>query len=418
MHKLRNLRLSLLLFMLMLGVTYASPILCSSTLLNNNVYTTVASFSSIALSMAIFLSAVSLLVSFVFISIIYIVSKIFPETKIGSFLGNEYRELVKSILIIVIIYAAISFVSGIAVSFTGASIGNFATNTGNLLYNSEVYLCGVNNVLMQSIESLTSLSLADGIFKGLLISWGGLPIPPVPIPGPLGLILPVVKSGVSFSLLKNNILQTDFVSGSQFTTSMMNDLFNYIYFPAVNIITVQISVLPIFEILGLWVLIPLGIIFRALPFVRGIGGTLIAFGIGIALIWPSVLVLFNAPVSNFFYGYLSVHGEVPLSTGCSSLGLVSSICNGLSNFVYFETSGVAGGSITSGTINSFTLAFSTLFSIYPSLNYILQNTLYILFQIFIVFMFDLVITYTITDNIARLLGGSISLSVSKKLKLV
>lgn len=419
MQGFRKLRISMLMLLMVIGVTYASPLLCSSTFLtnNNNIYSEVALFSSVALNTAVALSALALFVSFAFIGIVYIISKVFPQTKVGSFLGNEYKELVKSILIIVIIYAAISFISGIAVSLTGSSISNFSTNIGNLLYNGEVYLCNTNNVLIQSIENLNSLALADGLLKGISISWGGLPIPPVPLPGPF-IFLPVVKSGVSFSLLTNNILQTDFVTGKQFETSLMNDAFNYVFFPAINIITVQINILPIFEIIGLWILIPVGIIFRALPFLRGIGGTLIAFGIGISLIWPSVIVLFNAPVSNFFSSYLTVHGSYPTTGTCDSLGLISSVCNGLSNLVYFETYSIIPTSTSSNIINPFLIALSTLYSIFPALNYMLQNLIYIIFQIFILFIFDLVIAFTITDNIARLLGGSINLKVSKKLKLI
>ena len=419
MKGFKQFRLSLLLLTLIIGITYASPELCSSTFLtnNNNIYSEVAGFSNIALSTAIILSSLSLMVSFAFIGIIYIVSKLFPETKIGSFLQNEYKELVKSILLIVIIYSALSFASGLAVSLTGQSIGTFSTNMGNLIYNSEVYLCNTNNILIQSIENLDSLALADGLFKGLTVQWGGLPIPPVPLPGFLGL-LPVVKSGVSFSVLTNNIFQTDFVTGRQFTTSLMNDAFSYVFFPAINLITVQINVIPLFEIIGLWILIPLGIIFRAIPFLRGTGGTFIAFGVGLSIIWPSILILFNAPVSNFFISYFSTHANYTNSNGCSNLGLMSSVCNGLSNFVFFESSGTVSKSISSSVINPFLIAFSTLYSVFPALNYLMQNLLYIIFQIFILFMFDVIIAFTVTDNIARLLGGSINLSLSRKLKLI
>ncbi|MEM0200869.1 MAG: hypothetical protein QXD23_00490 [Candidatus Micrarchaeaceae archaeon] len=415
MYKQKIFRVSTLLSILLFGISYASPILCNSNLLNNNLYSEVAYFSNYAISNAISLSLLGILVSFFFIAIIYIINKVFPEARLGSFITNEYREIVKTILIIVIIYGALSFFSGVAVSLTGASIGSFSTNLGNLLYNSEVYLCNTNNVLTSGAGNLIDVALADGLLKSLVITWGGLPIPPVPLPG-IGAFLPVVKSGVEFNLLTNNIFQTDFVSGAQFVTSVMNDIFNNVIFPAVNLITVQISILPLFEIIGLWVLIPLGIVFRALPFIRGIGGTLIAFGIGIALIWPATLVLFNAPVSNFFYSYLSIQGETPVST-CASLGLISSICSGLSEYSYFSPSIALINSGVS-SIEPFSLAVSSLFSIYPGLNYILQNSLYIILQVFILFIFDLIIVYTITENIAKTLGGSLNLSLTNKLKLV
>jgi hypothetical protein len=414
MQKMKTFRISVLLTLLLFGISYAAPVLCNSNLLNTNLYSEIAYFSNYSINVAISFSLFAILTSFFFIAVIYIINKVFPEARLGSFINNEYKEIVKSILIIIIIYGSLAFFSGVAVSLTGASVGTFSTSLGNLLYNSEVYLCGTNNILTTGTENLISVALADGLLKGLTISWGGLPIPPVPLPG-IGAFLPVVKSGVEFNLLTNNIFQTDFVSGTQFVTSVMNDIFNNVIFPAVNLITVQISILPIFEIIGLWFLIPLGLIFRALPFIRGIGGTLIALGIGIAIIWPATLVLFNIPVSNFFYGYLSLHGETPTSA-CSSLGLLSTICSGLSEYSYFSPS-IALTSSAVSSITPFSIALSSLSSIYPGLNYILQNTLYIILQVFILFIFDLIIAYTITENIAKTLGGSLDLSLTNRLKL-
>ncbi len=415
MQKTKTFRISIILTLLLFGMTYATtPFLCNSKLLNNNLYSEVAYFSKYSINNAISFSLLAILASFFFVAVIYAINKVFPEARLGSFISNEYKEIVKSILIIIIIYGSLAFFSGIAVSLTGASAGTFSTNLGNLLYNSEVYLCGTNNILTTGTENLISVALADGLLKTLTISWGGLPIPPVPIPG-FGAFLPVVKSGVQFNILTNNIFQTDFVSGTQFVTSVMNDIFNNVIFPAVNLITVQISILPLFEIIGLWILIPIGLIFRALPFIRGTGGTLIALGIGIAIIWPATLVLFNIPVSNFFYGYLSVHGETPTSS-CASLGLLSTICSGLSEYSYYSPS-IALASAGVSSIAPFSIALSSLSSIYPGLNYILQNTLYIILQVFILFIFDLIIAYTITENIAKTLGGSLDLSLTNKLKL-
>ncbi|MGC8479246.1 MAG: hypothetical protein ACP5M9_01070 [Candidatus Micrarchaeia archaeon] len=421
MQKERMIRFSIILVALLLSLDYASPLLCSSTVLSSNTYSEIANFSSYSTGVALYISAFALLASLFFISIVYIINKIFPYERLNSFINSEYKEIVKTFLIIIIIYAALSFASGLAVSLTGQSVSNgFSTNLGNLLYNAEIYLCNTNNILTNGAENLISVALADGLFKGLVINWGGLPLPPVPLPPPAGDLLPVVKSGVQFNLLTNNIFQTDFVSGTQFVTSVMNDILNNVYFPAVTLITVQITVLPLFEIIGLWILIPLGLILRALPFVREIGGTLLAFGIGIALVWPSMLVLFNVPVSNFFYGYFSTNNLTP-TTSCSSLGLISVVCNAINSFGYYvpeaALSSVAYGSFTN-QINSFSIAFSTLSSIYPGLNYILQNSLYLIIQVFILLIFDLVIAFTITDNIAHILGGSIRLSVTNKLKLI
>ena len=49
---------------------------------------------------------------------------------------------------------------------------------------------------------------------------------------------------------------------------------------------------------------------------------------------------------------------------------------------------------------------------------LLSNVIFLVFQFFFVFVLDLMIGYTITDKIARMLGGSIRLDLGGKLKLV
>jgi hypothetical protein len=263
---------------------------------------------------------------------------------------------------------------------------------------------------------MTDLELGYGLLNSITITYSGFPIPPVPLPPPLFWV-PVFKSGAAFTLLKNDFLNV--LTAPSSPPTLMTDIITVIYFPVVNLYTVQITLLPFLIWIGMVVLIPLGLVLRALPLVRGLGGTLVALGLLFALIWPSILVLFNAPITNYFYNVLNLQ-SVTSSAACTSFGssIFAPICTGLSSLF-----NVFGGFLTPATntvstaVASEAISLSTLFSIYPALNYILSWTIYPIFLLFFLLIFDLLIAYTITDNIARLLGGSVRLSIGK-LKLI
>jgi len=178
------------------------------------------------------------------------------------------------------------------------------------------------------------------------------------------------------------------------------------------------------------VLIPIGIVFRAMPFTRGIGGTFIAIGIGASLIYPVLLVGFNAPISNYLSSITpppSVTYSAPASSGLGQI-IITSITNSLTNFIssffggplilsmLFGTPTVAnypglGQQMQNGYRDGF---FAGLYdpltsNIVSILNVIIDQTIYMIMQLFL-FIFDLIIGLAVVNQIAKLLGGTISLS--------
>jgi len=135
------------------------------------------------------------------------------------------------------------------------------------------------------------------------------------------------------------------------------------------------------------------LVMRALPFIRGIGGSLIAIGLAITVIYPSLLILMNYPITQM----LQTNVYNPPSS-CSSSILCGAISAVLS---YFSEAGVA---------------LSSFNSIFPALNGILAYNTYLVLQ-FVLFILDLGITYSLANNIARMLGGEIRLGIGGKLKL-
>ncbi len=394
-------RFSFMLLFLLIGSASAQLTPCPPTTAIGNAL----GVSGNILLVAMALAALALLVSFLAIAIIYIISRIVPGIGVGRWLESEYKELVKSAILIVVIFSVVAILGGVALSLTGNTTGTYATNVSQLTYQSEIYLCSVNSNLTNSLGSMLALQVGYGLFHSLRVIWPGIPIPPVPLPG-WGALIPVFRSGVGFRPITSDLLGT---GGGQYS-SFFNDAVVFLEFPMITVYTSQLYLVPLFIAVGLALLIPIGIIFRAVPLIRSIGGTLIALGIGLAIVWPSLLILFNAPVSAYFSSVFSTQISSPANNGCSSLGLLSTPCNSIMSINILKENVQA--------LDGAWYAMTTLVSIYPALNYILYYNLYLIFQFYFLFIIDLILAYSITDNIARLLGGSIRLSFGRRLKLI
>ena len=185
--------------------------------------------------------------------------------------------------------------------------------------------------------------------------------------------------------------------------------------------------------IGLAVLLPLGIIFRAIPFLRGIGGTLIALGIGASIIFPVMLLAVNNTITSYFVPTLQAPG--PPST-CSQSGLnggtqwlctffsqvISTVFNPLASIalasfgtVQYAGSGTncAGGTYRNPAYDGFNAGENVLFSgSMPILNVMFYYLTPLMFD-FILLIFDLILGYAVVQGIAKLLGGSVRLGFGK-----
>ena len=365
------------------------------------------------------------------------ISKLVPESKVRGWLGKEYWEVAKSVILVGSIFSVLTFISGIGAALTG-SAGTYSSNIQSLVSSSESYLCTVNNQVNLAINNTVPLMIGIGFLKSIQINYEGLAVPFVPIPeAPM---IPVFRTGVSFKLFDNLLYGVEFAYLG-FGLSAFLDMIIFLLIPAKVFFASQVLILPYLVSLGLIVLIPTGLIMRAFPFSRGIGGTLIAFGIGIAIVWPSILILFNAPISNYFCSVLSTNYCLPLgpspsaaqdtirlytspatisATGeCNNaavgLGVTGNIPGGL--LLAQVCQPLANWWISTG-YTEFLMPWQSAISFYASLNVLLDNSLYLDLQFFILFILDLLIAYTITDNVAKMLGGTIRVSLGNKLKLV
>ncbi len=417
-------------------------------------------------AISIGISIIALFISFDVIVIGYILSKLFPSAGISGWLGNEYWEFAKSVMLVAAIFSVVTLIGNIAVITAGNNIPasgraslragtpTYIANADLLTYGSEVYLCNTEGEIEYGIKHMISLFLSFGLFKGGLGGGGGftsqltsigslfsgtknnglagngvysglsfvfpgIPVPPVPLPAALDFI-PVFRSMVSFIIFGNFFLQSDFIYHVQLV-SVFNDALVFLETPAMAVFIGQIVLLPLLIRIGLLVLIPMGLIMRAFPFIRGIGGTLIAFGIGISIIWPSLLIILNTPVSNYFSNVLGAANMMPTDLPAYSCSTYSpTILNKVFNFL--TSHGCSPSGIPSnpllivGVTNN--IAFESIYNPYPAMNFVIQNNIYIMLQTYFLFILDAIIAFPMTDNIARMLGGTIRLQIGGKLKLV
>ncbi len=363
---------------------------------------------------ALGLSLLALIVSFDVIGIGYIVSKLLPTAGLRNWINAEILELAKSAFVIVGIFSILTFMSSIVYIVQGppqiqGTGSTYQTNIGNTLYSAETYLCQVDGNVTNGTQSLAEFLLAEGNLQNLYITDQGFPLPPVPLPGPFDFI-PVFRSSVGFPILANFFLGADIIYHAQFH-SFIDDMLMFIQLPAIMIYSSQVILLPMLVSIGLILLIPAGLLMRALPFSRGVGGTLIALGIGISIIWPSTLVLVNNTLSQYMQNVLDAGAGTSYVASCN-WGFWTFMCN-FFNFI--------GGMVINAPPEYSGIAFSTIGSIYPALNFLLGygvNGMYLAFQVFFLFVLDLIILFPLTDGIARLLGGTIRFQLGGKLKLV
>ncbi|MDE1860433.1 MAG: hypothetical protein KGH72_01820 [Candidatus Micrarchaeota archaeon] len=350
-------------------------------------------------------AALALTISFDVIAIGYMISRIFPHLGLRQWLQNEYWELAKSILLIVGIYGSMLFVSNIAYLLQsnptpepGAS--QLTQYLGGLLFTSEGYLGGVCSYLFGTWTLVGDMFLGIGFMKSLVVGYF------VPLPVYIG----AFTFGVQFGPYQNLMLDTgNFIVA--FYQSILNDFIQFLLFPVTMMTLAQLLLLPSLMAVGLSFFIPLGLVFRAFPFVRGVGGTLIAIGVAFALIYPAVLSLLDYPIITLMQQDIPLPewtlGHSPGLTICSGNFLCGFLNNQIKDlFALIPNNGMA-----------VYFAWETLFGTLSTyINYMLNYGVFIIMQL-LLYVLDLLIIWSITDSLAKSLGGSIRLQLGGKLKL-
>lgn len=352
------------------------------------------------------LAALALTVSFDVVAIGYIIGKLFPATGVLSWIRSEYWEIAKSAMIIASIYAIIVLAGELAAPFVSSSASS-ASPISTLVNGAQSYLCTASTTISHSFDYLSGMSIGMGFWKGTKVGTY-LSLPDLPT------ITFDFVFGFVFSPYSNQLMESNYAAIGTWQ-SMLNDVITMMMLPVALILIFQMNLLFAIVTVGLALIIPIGLILRAFPFIRGVGGTLIAIGIGIAIIYPATLALFNAPVSNLVQNGLSWPTLAPpkYSTAPVWITLFKDTVGYTEWRIVSSSTGEFSGYAQSGYVDG----INSFDSIYPAMNGIVNNSIYVILQ-FVLFVVDIMIIYPLVDSLAGLLGGTIRLQLGGKLKLV
>ena len=361
---------------------------------------------------AIPVALIGILLSIMLIAVAYMLGEVFNISNLKGWYKGELWEVAKSVAIIVIIFAVLVIMSGIAATLYGlpystSLTGNQVSASGIVLNNLVgVYTSTMNDYIIpqysivnNALNGMIGLSLAVGALKSFTYSLY-FPIP-IPFAGSLDF-------GSAGSIYKSSVIESIAAAPN---LSFVVDIISLIIIP----IEILFSLLSAYFIdivaIGLSVFLPIGIVLRAIPFLRGIGGTMIGIGIMISLIFPSLLLLFNIPVSSLMVGPTPTAQP---AYSCSSSNYVYCL---IMNFISTTTNTVLGaiqamGYSFTGAEYGLATFFSSPPSIFPALNYITGEVEQVILQ-FILLILDIIVTITIGNSIAKMLGGRVRLGIGK-----
>jgi hypothetical protein len=420
--RMRFALIAIAFFTILVGVSGAQGVAtnfyCSTSLAAGGISPDIFSCINSAIPYVI----IALLFSFSLVAFAYLIGEVLNIQSFKGWYRAELWEAIKSLLIVGIIFSVIVIFGEVASFLPNAPQNAGTTASIDFLYvNAYNYLVGCNtcnpqtlgaiNYTNESYNNLLGISIGSQFLQNSrLMTYFTVPVPPVPVPAPP--VEVVFDFGGNYNAYQSSIITTAAGGGG-----ILSDTMTYLIFPMLLALIVQANIFVFLIQLGIGILLPLGLIFRATPFLRSIGGTLIALAITAIIIYPALLALFNAPISLFF----SPLYPAPGATGIGGLNCQSSlsVCSLLTDYNPVVTALFAqlpsgleddSGAFQAGNTGA-SLAFLSgdiFFVLDPFFTYILP-----VIVAFILFILDILIGVVLATNIAKLLGGNIRLGIGK-----
>ncbi len=392
--------------------------------------------------------AIGLLVSFYVVTLAFLMGEVLNIQSLKGWYKNELWEAVKSVALVIIIFAVIFIAGAFVPTIWPSSVSNNPTGICppvagsssyypclSALYNfvEYYYLNPQLEVMNASYNNMIGISTGVSFVKSIK-QMVYLPIPILSCSTEACLPLldwGSINFGADYNWFGSNLLDVDPAKPPSF----VKDMLSVLVFPMLAVMAVLDFIVPTLMFIGLGIFLPLGLMLRAVPLLRGIGGTLIAVAIGISLVFPILLMAVNFPISTFIYStFDSFQLAIQSNFQCFQPGIDSLLCPVISALDPYEGIfyGMPGGpaQLPDGTtILPFTqtnIAFSSGF--YAGANAFFNGSIYGVLNSmffyggaaisqFILLVVDLIIGIVITGNVARMLGGSLRLRIGSKLKL-
>lgn len=393
------------------------------------------------------LGMLGVLLALVLVAVVYMAGNILPNSGLRNWYVNELKEAVKSAIILIVIFSVLALMSGFAVTFisgvtpaaTGSQYDILSSNLAGMYSTIQsTYLGPQIAIAASTFYGFLGLDDAVALLRSISISVY-LPIPPIVLPvPPSGLTIGSIDSGLEENLYSVNtgvFSSTSDPAGS----SIITDASTLVVAPTLVLLQVQSDILADVIIVGLGVLIPVGMVLRAFPFLRPLGSMFIAYGIGAALVYPALLLLFNLPVSSYLVPALapaaapasttsalqsqcSSSQSLPAVNGQAVAGPSPFMCNlmgGIADQASADATAVVQQSFPAqqspiNPVVNFGLGFAAgvlaVFTVYPALNMMLSIQFIDVLAQFIMFAFDIIIGIIIVQDVNQALGGPRSLA--------
>ncbi len=348
-------------------------------------------------SNAIALASIGILLSLVIVAISYMVGNLLNIRGFKDWYKGELWETIKSLLLIAIIFSALTIAGGISSALAGSPT---TSGTSLVSHFDGLWTTSYKSYLLPTLQS--SSNAVDAIL-GLSVGVGAL-------------------KSINYNLeLTVTAFYVSLISGSEgniYVSSILDSATkgSFLQILADTVVMVEIVFAMLSQMfyaivgIGLVGFIPIGIILRAFPMLRGLGGTFIAMGIGLSLIFPTLLVTFNLPVTNYIDS--AVLGAQPISSNSQpGFTTTTSFIQGAMSIVVNPILKILGG-VTIFLTGFTTGLFESMFGVYSVLNYAMYYSLISVLQ-FILLVIDIVVGIILTGSIAKMLGGSVKLGIGK-----
>jgi hypothetical protein len=361
--------------------------------------------------------------SLCFVAIAFMLGEVFLLEGLSNWYKTELWECTKSGLVLCCVYGGLVMASNISVAIASSALPSSSAQpciAGSILdqnlcmlyqdvYNG--YITPQLQVSYSAFSGIFGLDTGVEMLKSILLStWC-----PLSFPIPDTDLEVTTQWGSTIGLMKGNYLAPSSPSGLSF----LKDVTSMVVTPVLLIFQSLYVLLPTIAILGLAVFLPIGMILRAIPFLRGIGGTMIAVGITISLIFPTTLLALNVPVTSYLTPlYSSVSAGTSDIFTCSGLdclatGLLETVTMGLASANSGVLSWLIGpNAVYASFLEGFGTGLYNIDSIYPAMNFVTYETTGLALQVILIVL-DLMICLVAANAIARPLGGRVGFGIGK-----
>jgi hypothetical protein len=401
---------------------------------------------------SIAISVIGLLLSLAVVAISYMIGEVLNMGNLRGWYRRELWETAKSAMIIIVIYSALVLFGSVGAALAGsaqstgqtllggatlakceAASSTFSTtpaSSGLEVNLAALYNTAVNSYLEPTLcNTYTAFSAMMGLTMGIrtamnleVVTHLGIPILPWPPLAQVG----ALQFGSTTKIFYSTYLDSDVPT--QIYPTFLQTIMRVLILPTLVQLQIQSDLLPLIVSVAIGVFLPIGIILRAIPFLRGIGGTLIAIAVGIAIVYPVMLVTFNLPITDYFMGLTSKTAAAPTFTCPGGIAVVACWLIKSVPAPFTDTAIAASVGSTIATSGGDTAAANTgynvgfwdytlaLRSIIPAMNVIDEYSIDIILQ-FIIFAIDLLLGVVIIQAIAKSLGGQLRLSLGKRIRI-